>query len=182
MELALVKTGLFSAFNDTSSHTGGTLFAPSNFAFKRLGPRINAFLFSKYGEKYLKALLLYHAADNITLYSDAIYKTGSIEEAPHHGPPKGFFHVDLPTGLKGKSLSIDIARYGRFITIKINGFARVAVSDGIAADGVIHVVPNVLIPPKTPGGPGIAEDDMDLEEFKATYVDETEDFEFEIHL
>lgn len=167
LDLALEKTGLYPAFNDTSSHKGGTLFAPSNFAFKRLGPRINAFLFSKFGLKYLKALILYHAGDNITLYSDAIYKFDSDSAPPHHRVPKGFIHVDLPTGLEGKSLSIDIARYGRLITMKINGFTRVSVLDGIVADGVIHVVPNVLIPPKTPGGAGVADDDMDLEEFKA---------------
>jgi uncharacterized surface protein with fasciclin (FAS1) repeats len=164
------STSILPAFNDTKAHSGGTLFAPSNFAFKKLGPRINAFLFSKYGEKYLKALLLYHVADNITLYSDAIYKTGSKDshDHEHHRPgvPKGFFHIDLPTGLEGKSLSIDVARYGRLITIKINGFTKVAVTDGIAADGVIHVVPNVLIPPKTPGMADVANEDMSLEEFK----------------
>jgi uncharacterized surface protein with fasciclin (FAS1) repeats len=185
LELALTKTGLLPAFNDTSSHNGGTLFAPSNWAFQKLGPRINAFLFSKYGEKYLKALILYHAADNITLYSDAVYKESSVEEAPHHGPPKGFFHIDLPTGLEGKSLSVDVARYGRLITIKINGFTRVSVTDGIAADGVIHVLSNVLIPPKTPGGLSFAEEDMDLEEFKARfapYVDDADDVELEWEL
>jgi len=50
--------------------------------------------------------------------------------------------------LKDKSLSIDVGRYGRFIQIKINGFSTVTVEDGIAADGVIQVVSNVLIPPK----------------------------------
>ena len=178
LDLALEKTGLYPTFNDTSDHKGGTLFAPSNFAFQRLGPRINAFLFSKFGLKYLKALILYHAGDNITLYSDAIYKLDSDSEAGQpQKVPKGFIHVDLPTGLEDKSLSIDIARYGRLITMKINGFTRVAVLDGIAADGVIHVVPNVLIPPKTLGGMGVAEDDMDLEEFKARlapFVGETE--------
>jgi len=167
LDLALEKTGLAPFLNDTSDHKGATLFAPSNFAFKRLGPRINAFLFSSYGLKYLKALLLYHGSDNITLYSDAIYKLDAESAAPHHRVPKGFVHVDLPTGLGDKSLSIDIARYGRLITMKINGFIRVSVLDGIAADGVIHVVPHVLIPPKTPGGPAVAEDDMDLDEFKA---------------
>jgi hypothetical protein len=49
-------------------------------------------------------------------------------------------------------VSIDIARWGRFISFVINGFNHVAVLDGIAKDGVIHVVPSVLIPPKTPGG------------------------------
>lgn len=35
------------------------------------------------------------------------------------------------------------------IEIKINAFSTVAVEDGIASDGVIHVVSNVLIPPKS---------------------------------
>ena len=77
LELGLVKTGLLEPLNDTSRHVGGTLFAPSNFAFQRLGPRITGFLFSKYGEKYLKALLKYHVVANYTLYSDAFYKASN---------------------------------------------------------------------------------------------------------
>ncbi len=50
--------------------------------------------------------------------------------------------------MSDKSLSIDVARYGRYIEIKINGFSTVTIEDGIASDGVIHVVSNVLIPPK----------------------------------
>ena len=49
-------------------------------------------------------------------------------------------------------MSVDVARYGRFIRIKINGFATVTIEDGVARDGVIHVVSNVLIPPKQLGG------------------------------
>lgn len=49
-------------------------------------------------------------------------------------------------------MSIDVARYGRIIAIKINGFATVTVEDGIAMDGVVHMVSNVLIPPKQLGG------------------------------
>jgi len=52
-ELGLGKTGLYETVN-TTDHAGGTLFAPSNFAFQKLGPKINAFLFSQYGLKYLK--------------------------------------------------------------------------------------------------------------------------------
>ena len=54
--------------------------------------------------------------------------------------------------MKDKSLSIDVARYGRLINIKINAFSTVTIEDGIAADGVIHVVSNVLIPPKEVAG------------------------------
>ena len=63
-----------------------------------------------------------------------------------------FPQVDLATLLEDKSLSIDVARYGRFISIKINAFSTVVIEDGIVADGVIHVVSNVLIPPKEIGG------------------------------
>ncbi|CAD6585891.1 MAG: hypothetical protein ASARMPREDX12_003698 [Alectoria sarmentosa] len=149
LELGLTKTGLLPAIADTSSHIGGTVFAPSNFAFQKLGPRINGFLFSKYGQKYLKALLEYHVVVNQTLYSDAYYKFESVDNVMEKGGiPKGLFHIDLKTLLDDKSLSVDVARYGRYINIKINAFSTVTVEDGIASDGVIHVVGNVLIPPK----------------------------------
>jgi uncharacterized surface protein with fasciclin (FAS1) repeats len=169
LQLALVKTGLFKDIKD-SPHTGGTLFAPSNTAFKKLGPKINAFLFSKYGEKYLKALLKYHVVANETLYSDAFYKAKEAQELVNdisdEAIPRRRFHVDLPTLLDGKSLSIDIARIGRFISIKINGFGSVAVQDGLASDGVVHVVNNVLIPPKTPPVVASQEEDLTVEELK----------------
>ena len=172
LQLGLIKTGLFDTISD-APHTGGTLFAPSNFAFEKLGPKINAFLFSKYGEKYLKALLQYHVVANQTLYSDAFYK--AKKESSEIGSeyfPKGRFHVDLPTLLEEKSLSIDIARWGGFITIKINGFESIAVQDGIAKDGVIHVVSNLLIPPKTPGAAAWAGEELELEDFKSRFDNE----------
>ncbi len=139
-------------------------------AFKKLGPKINAFLFSKYGEKYLKALLKYHVVANETLYSDAFYKAKDSQELfddiSVEAIPKGRFHVDLPTLLDGKSLSIDIARFGGLITMKINGFGSVAVQDGLASDGVIHVVSNVLIPPKTPGGTASQDEELTVEDLK----------------
>jgi uncharacterized surface protein with fasciclin (FAS1) repeats len=157
------------------------LFAPSNWAFQKLGPKINAFLFSKYGEKYLAALLKYHVVANQTLYSDAFYRSSKDSDSElasaAGGVPKGVFHVDLPTLLTEKSLSIDIARYGALISMKINGFASVAVQDGIAKDGVIHVVSSVLIPPKTPGGKDEESEggEMDLEEFKDRLIPFLED-------
>lgn len=192
LQLALLKTGLGEVIA-TSEHVGGTLFAPSNSAFSRLGPKINAFLFSKYGEKYLKALLKYHVVSNQTLYSDAFYRgkkttgfhvgTGEIAELEEEvaGIPKGRYHVDLPTLLEDKSLSIDVARYGGFISIRINGFSTISVQDGIAKDGVIHVLSSVLIPPHKPGG---GKDDvfyqgeeMDVEDFKQRLEPYAEDVE-----
>ncbi|KAL9018448.1 MAG: hypothetical protein Q9185_004225 [Variospora sp. 1 TL-2023] len=147
LELGLAKTGLFAPLNDTSKHYGGTVFAPSNFAFQKLPTKVTAFLFSSYGTRYLKALLRYHIVANQTLYSDAYYAAESVDDADDK-IPKGIFHIDLPTLLEEKSLAVDVARYGRLIEIKVNAFARVDVQDGIAADGVIQVVSDVLIPPK----------------------------------
>ena len=95
LELGLRKTELFDALNSTTNHLGGTLFAPSNWAFTKLGPKINAFLFSEYGRKYLAALLSYHVVANQTLYSDAFYSGGSsdVENLDKHRIPKGKYHV-----------------------------------------------------------------------------------------
>ncbi|PQE07217.1 fasciclin domain family protein [Rutstroemia sp. NJR-2017a BVV2] len=183
LQLGLEKTGLFDAIA-ASNNTGGTLFAPSNWAFQKLGPKINAFLFSKYGQKYLKALLKYHVVANQTLYSDAFYKAKTsedlevVDEISIEGIPKGYFHVDLPTLLEEKSLSIDVARYGGLISIKINGFVTVSVQDGIAKDGVIHVLSSVLIPPKTPGGEMWAGEELEVDDLKerlSSFVDENEE-------
>ena len=155
LELGLGKTGLLEKLN-TTDHAGGTLFAPSNFAFKKLGPKINAFLFSQYGLKYLKALLKYHVVPDNTVYSDAYYKADSSDFEPEN-VPKGRFHIDLPTMLEDRRLAVDIARYGAFVNFKVNAFSRVAVRDGVVEDGVIHVVSDVIVPPKKIGGPGIEE-------------------------
>lgn len=80
----------------------------------------------------------------------------------------------MPTLLEEKSLSIDVARYGGWIDIKINGFASVTVQDGVARDGVVHVVSSVLVPPKTPGMAG-EEGEMGIEEFKERLIPYMED-------
>lgn len=156
--LGLGKTGLVETLEKATT-VGGTFFAPPNGAFKKLGPGINAFLFSKRGEKYLKALLEYHVVANQTLYSNAYYgpsksdinmevnKAAESEAGTLHAPK--YFHFDLPTLLDEKSLAVDVTRFGPWVTITINGFGSVAVQDGVAKDGVIQVVNRVLIPPKT---------------------------------
>lgn len=215
---------------NTTATEGLTFFAPSNIAFKKLGPKINAFLFSRFGEKYLKALLEYHVVANRTLYTDAFYdvKADSIltdgilemqmmqhgcqgprhhvtkgvagffsslfgrkkhdspskvdnhteEHKRPHGPPR-HIHFDLPTLLEDKPVSINIDRFGPITSIRVNGQSHVTVSDGVAKDGVIQVVSNVLIPPKKPQGQKKSkkhqepwfedEEEMSVEEFKARF-------------
>ncbi|KAI1163526.1 FAS1 domain-containing protein [Nemania serpens] len=175
LELAAEKTGLIPHHDKSHEHhlhgTGLTLFAPTNAAFARLGPAANAFLFNtEKGLGFLRALLKYHVVANQTLYSDAYYGVKGEEEdvlPPSSGDEdeesdrpgrgkNGHFHVDLPTLLDDKSLSIDIARWYGFIRIRINGYQSVAVEDAVAADGVVHVLGSVLLPPRGPKGEGVA--------------------------
>lgn len=118
---------------------------------------MSSFLFSPWGRKYLKALVKYHIVLNETLYSDAYYhSTSSSGEEEAKTFPRRHFHVDLPTLLDGKHLSIDIGHLGPIINIVINGQSTVKVQDGLAKDGVIQVVSNLLIPPRKPP-PGVDE-------------------------
>ncbi|PGH26368.1 hypothetical protein AJ80_01865 [Polytolypa hystricis UAMH7299] len=163
-ELGLLKTGLFDTINDTSTHTGATVFAPTNFAFKKLGPKLTAFLFSRWGEKYLKALLEYHIVFNHTLYSDAYNKPTEKDDVVEDNADRNV-HIDLPTLLEGHHLSVDIAHISRFLTIKINGFTPVSVPDIIVKDGVIHVLNDILIPPKKARGRKPDSDDDNNDRF-----------------
>ncbi|KJZ75306.1 hypothetical protein HIM_05232 [Hirsutella minnesotensis 3608] len=124
--------------------TGSTVWAPSNYAWKRLGVRTNAFLFNtEKGRKYLRALLKYQISPNATFYSDAFYdKTG---EEKKKGVER--HHWDLPTLLGKARVSVDSVEFAGFSAIRVNGFAHITVRDGISKNGVIQVLDSVLIPP-----------------------------------
>lgn len=64
-------------------------------------------------------------------------------------------------------MAVDVSRFGPWGGIRVNGFQRVAFPDGIAADGVVHVVHHVLIPPRQVGkGGGDTEGEVSIEELK----------------
>lgn len=131
---------------------GGTTFAPTNEAFERLGPRVNAFLFSAQGEQCLRSLLQYHLVLNRTLYSDAFYDAhGKKDEYGHHENGDAAVQVQLPTLLKKHKVSVDVARRGMDVMVRVNGLHRVVTLDLVAADGVVHVLDEVLIPPRRVG-------------------------------
>jgi Secreted and surface protein containing fasciclin-like repeats len=146
----------------------------------RLGRRANAFLFSEHGKPYLKALVKYHVALNETLYSDAFY---SGKKGHHDGNEMeagfgfGYEHVDLTTLLHDLPLSVDIRRWHGWVTILVNGFTRVLIRDGVAADGVIHVIDQVLVPPCKHGGNGenLKSGEVSVEELKARLEPYVED-------
>ncbi|KAH6855012.1 fasciclin domain protein [Chaetomium sp. MPI-CAGE-AT-0009] len=160
---------------------GGTLFAPTNQAWARLGPRVNAFLFSERGKRYLRALVRYHVVLNETVYSDEYYRGGGggEGEGENKGVGGGYWHVDLPSLLHGKPISVDIKSWKGFVSIVVNGFVRVVVRDGVADDGVLQVVGRVLIPPhKHHGGYGEEMENMSVEELKdrlEPYLEQSEE-------
>lgn len=174
--LAFEKTD-FTNYIHKVPMAGGTVFAPSNRAFARLGPRANAFLFNtETGIKYLKAILKYHIVANQTLYSDAFYGPEHRENAPASDEEDDMvaeggshYHIDLPTLLDGKNVAVDVARWGGWYRVKINGYIPVTVQDLPARNGVIQVVGRVLIPPHKHGkvdGDSVVDGEIEVEELK----------------
>jgi uncharacterized surface protein with fasciclin (FAS1) repeats len=96
-------------------------------------------------------LLQYHIVLNETLYSDALYAKGDVLEFGHD-ESSASVHVELPTVLKGHALDVDVARSGPGVEVRVNGFNRVVGLDLLASDGVLHVLHDILIPPKKVGG------------------------------
>jgi uncharacterized surface protein with fasciclin (FAS1) repeats len=142
--LALHKTGLLESLPEGPK----TFFAPSNRAWESLGFKVNAFLFSRFGEKYLAALLKYHVVPGKVVYSDyrIIPKKDDDGEKDQE---EGYFHADLETLLGDKKIIVDIYRHGGFTKWRVNGHVPVFLDDVIARDGVIQVPARVLIPSRS---------------------------------
>lgn len=143
--LAYEKTD-FVKFIHNVKMIGSTVFAPGNRAFASLGIKANAFLFNtETGLKYLKALLKYHIAPDVTLYSDAIYDERDGKDKDTEVESRE--HFDLKTLLKDTHVGVDTTQFAGFTIVKVNGFSNVVIRDTPGKNGVIHVVDQVLIPP-----------------------------------
>jgi hypothetical protein len=64
--------------------------------------------------------------------------------------PKGSCNIVLPSLLNGRRVAVMITRDGSAAFLLSNGSATATVPDGIAGDGVVHVVDEVLFHPKSP--------------------------------
>lgn len=134
--LAIYKSGLDKALDDIAGK-GLTFFPPTNNAWKHLPWDVVTFLFSKHGEKVLKALMKYHVAPSATLYSDAYIEHKDKSAANGGGD---YVHKDLHTLLKGESIAVDIKRWHTFYKWTLNGSKRVIFSDLVTEDGVMQIV------------------------------------------
>ncbi|OJI79787.1 hypothetical protein ASPTUDRAFT_130841 [Aspergillus tubingensis CBS 134.48] len=165
---AVKQSGAIQNFLQDESRRGGTVFIPTNEAFRKLPDEVQTYLFSDEGAASLQALLRYHVIANQSLYSNRLYDQDSApehfiqapEDTPDHTIPtaenqadrlwrvlKGVRRFPLPTCLDGQHLTVAVTRCGGLIAMKVNGSANVTVQDGLASDGVCHVVDSVLFPP-----------------------------------
>ncbi|CRG88697.1 hypothetical protein PISL3812_05731 [Talaromyces islandicus] len=165
LNLALVKTGLI----DEISALKGTLFAPSNKAFEKLGPKINAFLFSRAGEKYLKALLKYHLVPDHTVFSDAYYHSAvkDVNETFAHDSQ----HLDVPTLFHGKPVAIDIHHLHRLTHIVLNMRSHVGIPNIPVKEGVVHLTLSVIVPPRP--------EQLELEDQQKANIDEEHEHKYD---
>lgn len=147
-----------------------TFFIPPNSAWKGLGYRINAFLFSHYGEKYLAALMKYHITHGKVVYSDYVIEPKNDGNKAKSNGEEAHFHTELDTFLGDKKLTIDIWRKGPWTRWKINEKIPAMLTDVITRDGVLHVPYRVLIPPH-PGKPATPKPDDPLRILDEDYTE-----------
>ena len=155
--LAMERTGLGEHLH-RAPQRGGTVFAPTNNAFMKLGPRLNEFLFADRGAPYLQALLRYHVVANETLYSDAYYQhqreRGGDKDRREKGYgdmfPGGNYNVHMRTELGEKCVAVAIRRWMGMISMTVNGWIPVSVQDGIR-----RVVPDSSTPIDPPCPPQV---------------------------
>lgn len=96
-----------------------TFFIPSNSAWRGLGYRINVFLLSKFGEKYLAALLKYHITHGKVVYTDYVIEPPKDEDEAKT-EDEGHYHAELDTFLGDKKLTVDIWRKGPWTRLVVN--------------------------------------------------------------
>ncbi|KAI5460399.1 FAS1 domain-containing protein [Mariannaea sp. PMI_226] len=165
--LAYEKTD-FVKYVHSLKFIGSTVFAPSNKAWKKLGPAANAFLFNtEEGKKHLNALLKYQIVPNTTVYSDEIYfgDKGREERVQDLLNEKGHFHIQLPT-LLSKEISVDIYNWKLWTSIVLNGAVGTSFVDGVGKNGVLHVVEEIPVPHGKAGDEWMTWDNIEVSELK----------------
>lgn len=155
------ETGLVESLNETSH---STIFAPTNFAFAKLGARLNAYLFSSRGQTVLTKILKYHIVPDVLFYSDAVFYYTPEQKA------LGLVEHYEFENLLGKKINVDVGAYGRFKTIVFNG-RRIQVSDTPAKNGVLSALDSLIMPYKDDLKMNVQ--DMSIEQFESLFEDDS---------
>jgi uncharacterized surface protein with fasciclin (FAS1) repeats len=116
---ALNRTNLIEAVDTTPDVT---IFAPSNEAFRNIGSAV-----ANISDEDLASVLTYHVVNGTVGYSS------------------GLENNTVLTTLNGANLTITIGEEGR---VFVNN-ARVTIADVLVANGVVHVIDEVLNPSNT---------------------------------
>jgi uncharacterized surface protein with fasciclin (FAS1) repeats len=90
-----------------------TLFAPSNDAWKKLPEKLVLYLFSPFGSKALRKLLLFHTVPDYLIFSEWIHDAG--KEKDGDVMPSGVefdWEYTFPSGLKDHTLHVHITKAG----------------------------------------------------------------------
>lgn len=122
---ALTQTSLLTAVDNLKDVT---IFAPSNAAFQAIGSAAGSLTTDQ-----LASILEYHVINGTVGYS-SLLSTGLANES-------------FPT-LQGESVNVEVEDGKVFVNS-----AQVVIADIIVANGVIHVVDNVLNPSNTTATP-----------------------------
>jgi transforming growth factor-beta-induced protein len=138
---SLIKmAGLEKALNDPQANV--TVFAPTNAAFEALDPTLLEFLQSPQGAETLETVLLYHVVPG------GVYTSGV------NIPPSGQA-ANLPTLAMPDGQTASVGRDASDI-VSVNEVV-VSIPNVLANNGIVHVIPQVLIPPILPHASGVDE-------------------------
>jgi len=119
---ALDSTDLVSSLSEDGPFT---VFAPTNEAFEALPDGALEDLIGAEDKSELESILLYHVVEGSTM-------SGDLSDGEQ-----------MVTTLQGDSLTIEVSDEGVMV-----GDAQVVEADIEAANGVIHVIDGVLMPPE----------------------------------
>jgi transforming growth factor-beta-induced protein len=129
----VVAAGLEEALSNPDASL--TVFAPTNAAFAALDPTLLAFWQTPEGAETLETVLLYHVVPGV--YPSVNIMEGGENLLASLAPPNGQV--------------LSVVRDGS--TVSVNDGIVVAIPDVLANNGIIHVIPQVLIPPVLPSTP-----------------------------
>ncbi|ORY01403.1 beta-Ig-H3/fasciclin [Basidiobolus meristosporus CBS 931.73] len=165
---ALEKSGLEKEFNEP----GLTVFAPSNFAFKSLGPAAVDYLLSTEGREDLRYILRNHISPELIYAGDLKLPVDGRDARANKAESRGesfsddnddeyltrpraqiqgrgidTYRVKYPSWIRGEEIRLYVVTdYRNNIDVTVNGQARIVLADGVAKNGVIHVIDRVLLP------------------------------------